>query len=281
MCNFVWFWGPMLADCGFGTDFGCRTTSNCRSRLALATSVAIKARPLLEPSTDTEPETSLDAMAEIAEPTKPQTAYWLWLSANRAGLVKELGSSNIIDVAKLGRQKWRLLCGADRKTFDEKANDLKKEYEQKMNAFVAGGGVKRKRRAEKNTLKGAKDAKNARKEAWAASGAPKKPPSAFWIWQTEKRVTLQAQAGTNKLSAMAKVAGATWKELSQAARKLFEDKAKKAKDEYEKALNEWKQNGGNQNVEADDDDQIAEEAEKATKGAKTPAKDGIARSLMI
>jgi len=32
-------------------------------------------------------------------------------------------------------------------------------------------------------------------------------------------------------------------------RKLFEDKAKKAKDEYEKALNEWKQKGGKENVE--------------------------------
>ena len=79
-------------------------------------------------------------MAE--EPTKPQTSYWLWLSENRAALVKELGpGKGVALVAKLGGQKWKALPDAAKKPFKDKADELTKEYYKKVAVLVAAGGV--------------------------------------------------------------------------------------------------------------------------------------------
>jgi len=157
----------------------------------------------------------------------------------------------------LAGQKWRLMSDAAKKPYQTKTADLSKEYAKKMADFVAAGGVKGKRRAEKAEAKQAKGSgsKKAKKEARAASGQPKKPPPGYWLYLSENREAFQKEAGTKKAPDISKLAGKTWKAMSDAEKKPFEDKAAKAKAEYQKAMDEWKKNGGGGGDDKDDDEE--------------------------
>merc|ERR1711972_750262 len=113
-----------------------------------------------------------------------------------------------------------------------------------------------------------KDTKKAKKEARKNSGAPKRPPSAFWLWQTENRDALIKEAGTNKIPIIGKLAGEKWGKLSDAVKAPFEKRATEAKDEYTKALAEWKAS----NPAGVDDDDEGDGAGKAEDDSSPPVK---------
>eukprot|EP00445_Apocalathium_hangoei_P033960 CAMPEP_0203961734 /NCGR_PEP_ID=MMETSP0359-20131031/92096_1 /ASSEMBLY_ACC=CAM_ASM_000338 /TAXON_ID=268821 /ORGANISM="Scrippsiella Hangoei, Strain SHTV-5" /LENGTH=201 /DNA_ID=CAMNT_0050896705 /DNA_START=62 /DNA_END=667 /DNA_ORIENTATION=+ len=201
-------------------------------------------------------------MAELSEPTRPQSSYWIWLSENRADLTKEAGPGSVALVAKLGGQKWKAMSDVAKKPFEAKAAVAKQEYEKKMAEFVAAGGVKGKRKAEKAAKKTGGESKKAKKDARAASGQPKRPPSGYWLYVTEKRESFEKEAGSKKGPVIAKMAGAKWKAMSDAQKKPYEDQAKKARDEYTKAVAEWKASGGGAGGEAEEEDGEEEEEEE-------------------
>mmetsp|Transcript_40791 Transcript_40791/g.105440 ORF Transcript_40791/g.105440 Transcript_40791/m.105440 type:complete len:201 (+) Transcript_40791:88-690(+) len=198
-------------------------------------------------------------MTDLMEPTKPVNAYWLWLGENRESLTKEAGSGKGSAVGKLAGQKWKTMSEAAKKPYEKKAEALKQEYEQKMADFVAAGGVKGKRRAEKAEAKAAKGSKKARKEARAASGQPKKPPTGYWLYLKENREAIEKAAGSKKPTLVASLAGKKWKAMSDAQKKPFEDKAAMAKVEYQKAMEEWKKNGGGQEEGDEEEEDEGEE----------------------
>merc|ERR1712151_1005879 len=64
----------------------------------------------------------------------------------------------------------------------------------------------------------------------------KKPQSAYFIYINEKRAEVQEQLGTKDFGAVTKKVGEMWKELSEAAKKPWNDKAKEQKDAYDKYI---------------------------------------------
>jgi len=203
-------------------------------------------------------------MADLMEPNKPSSSYWIWIGENRAQVMKEAGTGKGSVVGKLAGEKWKALSAAQKAPFEKKAATARAEYEKAMEKFVAAGGVKGKRRAEKAEAKKAKggkaEAKKAKKEARKASGAPKRPQNAYWIWLADNREAVAKEAGSMKGSVVGKLAGEKWKALSAAAKAPFEKKAAASKAEYEKALEEWKKNAP---AEADGDDDEDEEEDDA------------------
>merc|ERR1712194_272633 len=141
-------------------------------------------------------------------------------------------------------------------------------YAKAMEDFRAAGGEVGKRRQENKEAKQEKADKKTKKEARKNSGAPKRPPSAFWLWQVENRDALIKEAGTNKIPVIGKLAGVKWGQLSDDVKKPFEKRAKEAKDEYTKALAEWKAS----NPGADDGNEEGEDEEEAEEGSSPPAK---------
>merc|ERR1711974_137990 len=123
----------------------------------------------------------------------------------------------------------------------------------------------------KKDAKQEKDDKKAKKEAKKNSGAPKRPPSGFWLWQTENRDALVKEAGTNSIPAIGKLAGEKWGKMSAAAKAPFEKRAEALKAEYTKALEEWKaaNPGGveGKNVEEGAAEPAAKKARTAKAGA--------------
>merc|ERR1712176_1607211 len=118
-------------------------------------------------------------------------------------------------------------------------------------------------RQEKKEAKQEKDDKKAKKEARKNSGAPKRPPSAFWLWQTESRDALVKEAGTTKIPVVGKLAGEKWGKLSAAAKAPFEKRAEQAKEEYTKALEAWKASNPGADAEEDGGEEQSESSPPA------------------
>merc|ERR1711862_1089741 len=123
-----------------------------------------------------------------------------------------MGSGKGSVVGKLAGDRWKAMSESGKKPYEAKAATAKAAYEKAMAEFVAAGGEPGKRRQEK---------KEARKE----SGAPKRPPSAYWLWQVESREALIKQAGTNKIGVIGKLAGEEWAKLPAEQKAPFEKRA--------------------------------------------------------
>merc|ERR1712087_870632 len=101
----------------------------------------------------------------------------------------------------MGGEKWKALEAAKKKPYEDKADQLKKEYDAAMEKFKADGGVAGKRRAEKAAAKNEKQGKRARKEK--DPNKPKKPQGAYWLWLGENRAALAKEVG-GKVTLVAK-----------------------------------------------------------------------------
>ncbi|XP_063599816.1 FACT complex subunit Ssrp1-like isoform X1 [Penaeus indicus] len=72
------------------------------------------------------------------KPKRAQSAYFIWLNEHREQIKKENPGISITELSKLAGQKWREL--KDRKEWEEKAAEAKKEYEAAMKEYKASGG---------------------------------------------------------------------------------------------------------------------------------------------
>merc|ERR1711924_35759 len=60
---------------------------------------------------------------------KPQSAYWLWLNANRENIVKALGTAKGAEVSKKGGELWGKLAAKEKEPFEKEAKEAKEKYE--------------------------------------------------------------------------------------------------------------------------------------------------------
>ncbi|GLV33629.1 Structure specific recognition protein [Carabus blaptoides fortunei] len=74
------------------------------------------------------------------------------------------------------------------------------------------------------------------------SNRPKRPGTAFMIWLNDTRENIKAANPGIKVTEIAKKGGEMWKELKD--KSVWEGKAAKAKEEYNKAMKEYEASGG-------------------------------------
>jgi len=75
--------------------------------------------------------------ADPNKPKKPQTAYWLWLGANRAAFSIETGGQDVTKVSKLAGERWKVVQDATKEPFEKKAAELKAAYDKAMEEYRA------------------------------------------------------------------------------------------------------------------------------------------------
>merc|ERR550532_3537041 len=75
------------------------------------------------------------------KPKKPQTAFWLWLSANRTALAKEAGTAHGSAVAKLGGERWKKLDAKLKAPFERQATEKKAEYDKALKEYKEKKGA--------------------------------------------------------------------------------------------------------------------------------------------
>ncbi|XP_059283018.1 HMG1/2-like protein [Lycium ferocissimum] len=90
----------------------------------------------------------------------------------------------------------------------------------------------KKRKAEVALTKKEKASKN--------SGAPKRPPTAFFIFMADFRKSYKENFPDNKsVAVVGKAGGEKWKAMSESEKALYVEKAAKLKEEYEKIMEEY------------------------------------------
>merc|ERR1712137_865630 len=78
-----------------------------------------------------------EAKKASGQPTRPPSAYWLWLSDNRSALQKEAGTGGAPAVSKIAGAKWAKMSDVDKKPYEKRAEELKKEYSIHMEEWKA------------------------------------------------------------------------------------------------------------------------------------------------
>ncbi|XWS07644.1 hypothetical protein CRYUN_Cryun41cG0007200 [Craigia yunnanensis] len=117
-------------------------------------------------------------------------------------------------------------------------------------------------RADKSNKKRAKNVKPAKKDP----NKPKRPPTAFFVFLEEFRITYKQENPKVKVfSAVGKAGGEKWKSMSKEEKAPYEAKAAKRKSEYEKLMAAY-----NKKQESSDDE---EEAESETSKSQVNDKD--------
>merc|ERR1712093_882282 len=84
----------------------------------------------------------------------------------------------------------------------------------------------------------AKKEKKAKATKVVDPNKPKRAPSAYFIWmgETRSKIIAEHKLDSSKVAEVAKKAGEIWGKMTDAQKKPFEDKAAKAKDQYEKDI---------------------------------------------
>jgi hypothetical protein len=81
-----------------------------------------------------------EARKASGKPTRPATAYMVWLGENREALAKEAGSAAPPVVAKLAGEKWKALPASTKKPFEAKAAELRAAYDKALAEWKSSGG---------------------------------------------------------------------------------------------------------------------------------------------
>ncbi|XP_062512467.1 FACT complex subunit SSRP1-like [Corticium candelabrum] len=106
--------------------------------------------------TKPKPEKTRKTKSKDKDPTKPKkpmSVYMLWLNDNRQRIREDNPDAKVTDVAKIGGQLWKEVSDEDKKVYEEKASNLKKQYEADIEAWKAGGSSTEPKMKSKNPKK--------------------------------------------------------------------------------------------------------------------------------
>lgn len=183
---------------------------------------------------------------------KPQTAYFLWMNANREKVQKEAGTKDIKIVAAKASELWKSATSAEKGPFEKEAARQKEAYD-KFVATEEGQKALQEKKAEKKEEKQAKQDKEAEKaklkeekqiakekkeckaavKAVAKDDKLKKPMTAYFAWLNDNRERITKLLGGKGGSEVAKKGSEMWKTLPEKEKSVYESKAKKEKEEYD------------------------------------------------
>jgi len=133
---------------------------------------------------------------------------------------------NFSEFSKKCSERWRALTAPDKVRFEDMAKQDKVRYDREMVHYVPpkGMGKRGKRKKDPN--------------------APKRPPSAFFIFCSEHRPGLKVECPNLSIGEIAKRMGELWGKQSAKDRVPFEQKAVKLKEKYEKEVAAYRAKSG-------------------------------------
>nr|XP_016435049.1 PREDICTED: HMG1/2-like protein [Nicotiana tabacum] len=102
-----------------------------------------------------------------------------------------------------------------------------------------------------------------KEKAIKTAGAPKRPPTAFFIFMADFRKSYKENFPDNKsVAVVGKAGGEKWKAMSESEKAPYVGKAAKLKAEYEKTKEEHSQKPVNVEAAKSDDSEVHDDAEQ-------------------
>ncbi|KAF0758454.1 Uncharacterized protein FWK35_00016394 [Aphis craccivora] len=141
------------------------------------------------------------------------------------------------------------------------------------------GGEKKDKKEKKKKDKKPKSAKTisekprkSKKAKKPDDGRPKRAATAYMIWFNEARDEIKSDNPGISFVEIAKKGGELWKKMSTSEKSKYEEKAAKSKEEYMKAMKEFKESGGG--AESSKDSKKSPKKPSSQKKVSTPVKSG-------
>ncbi|KAL6472432.1 hypothetical protein MHYP_G00186200 [Metynnis hypsauchen] len=155
------------------------------------------------------------------DPTKPRgkmSSYAYFVQTCREEHKKKHPdtSVNFSEFSKKCSERWKTMSAKEKGKFEEMARLDKARYEREMKNYVPPKGEKKKRFKDPN--------------------APKRPPSAFFIFCSEYRPKVKEETPGLSIGDVAKKLGEMWNKTSAEEKQPYEKKAAKLKEKYEKDI---------------------------------------------
>lgn len=131
---------------------------------------------------------------------------------------------NFSEFSKKCSERWKTMSPKEKTKFDDMAKQDKARYDQEMMTYNPSN--------KKTSRKQKKD-----------PNAPRRPPSGFFLFCSEKRPSIKAQYPNLGIGDVAKRLGEMWNNLSDSEKEPFQSKATKLKDKYQKDMADYKGKG--------------------------------------
>ncbi|XP_029924757.1 high mobility group protein B1a [Myripristis murdjan] len=162
------------------------------------------------------------------DPTKPRgkmSSYAYFVQTCREEHKKKHPdtSVNFAEFSKKCSERWKTMSSKEKGKFEELAKQDKARYEREMKNYVPPRGEKKKRFKDPN--------------------APKRPPSAFFIFCAEFRPKVKSESPGLSIGDVAKKLGEMWNSTTAEDKQPFEKKAAKLKEKYEKDIAAYRAKG--------------------------------------
>jgi len=187
----------------------------------------------------------------VRDPRKPRgkmSSYAYFVQTCREEHKKKHpeASVNFAEFSKKCSERWRTMSPKEKGKFEEMAKMDKVRYEKEMKNYIPPKGQKKKRFKDPN--------------------APKRPPSAFFIFCADFRPKVKNDSPGLSIGDTAKKLGEMWNSSSAEEKQPYEKKAAKLKEKYDKDIIAYRTKGKTDSgpaaaAEDDDDDDDDEEGD--------------------
>ncbi|XP_041089100.1 high mobility group protein B1a [Polyodon spathula] len=162
------------------------------------------------------------------DPKKPRgkmSSYAYFVQTCRAEHKKKHpeASVNFSEFSKKCSERWKSMSSKEKGKFEDLAKLDKVRYEREMKTYIPPKGEKMKRTKDPN--------------------APKRPPSAFFVFCAEHRSKIKAETPGLSIGDVAKKLGGMWNNTSSEDKQPYEKKAAKLKEKYEKDVAAYRATG--------------------------------------
>ncbi|XP_039124132.1 high mobility group B protein 13 [Dioscorea cayenensis subsp. rotundata] len=206
------------------------------------------------------------------KPKQPMSAFFLYSNDRRASLIEE--KKNVLEIAKIAGEEWKNMTEDEKAPYEEKAKQQKEEYARQMELYKqrkleetvclekeeeeqkkilkqeALQLLKKKEKTE-NIIKKTKETKQKQKkkreEKNTDPNKPKKPASSFLLFSKEARKSLLEEKPGISNSTLSAMISVKWKELSEADRKVWNEKAAEGMEAYKREMEEYNKSVANGN----------------------------------
>merc|ERR1712187_492669 len=161
-------------------------------------------------------------------------AFGRFLAEHRPALQQECAGKPVTWVVKLASERYKALSDSEKSDWEKKYKDAQAQYEKDMEAFLAAGGEKAaiKRKNNDDNVTSKKQKKDPE--------APKRPAGgAYGCYLAKHREAFTKECEGKPVTAITKLAGERWKELSPEQKKPFEDEYQEKLATYQAAMKDY------------------------------------------
>ncbi|KAI4902821.1 hypothetical protein NFI96_025037 [Prochilodus magdalenae] len=168
------------------------------------------------------------SMVKDANRPKGRTSAYAFFVLSCRDELKKKSPTTPVNFGKFSKncsEQWKALTATDKKKFEDLAKADKARYDEEMRHYVPPKGMGKKGRKKKDP------------------NAPKRPPSAFFIFCSEHRPTVKSEYPNLTIGEIAKKLGEMWSKLGAKDRSPFEQKAVQLRGKYEKDVADYRAGG--------------------------------------